>query len=106
MKGNMSHESSCAWYGSCTGGMPGYENTAFLKKAAFISVGLLIIPGLFNSQNCGIHQSGFTVLCFRNDGSESPGILTIPHRNIPLFFVYEKRMDIFIMRGILRLVLK
>ena len=31
---------------------------------------------VFNSQNCGIHQSGFTVLCFRNDGSESPGILT------------------------------
>ena len=28
-----------------------------------------------NAQNCGIHQSGITVLCFRNDGSESPGIL-------------------------------
>ncbi|MEE0421520.1 MAG: hypothetical protein UDG86_15945, partial [Lachnospiraceae bacterium] len=31
---------------------------------------------VFNAQNCGIHQSGFTVLCFRNDGSESPGILS------------------------------
>lgn len=67
--------------------MTDYENTAFLKKAAFISVGLLIIPGLF----------GLPVLTLR---------AAIPHRNIPLFFVYEKRMDIFIMRGILRLVLK
>ncbi|HJB95932.1 MAG TPA: hypothetical protein H9765_10015, partial [Candidatus Mediterraneibacter intestinigallinarum] len=32
---------------------------------------------VFNAQNCGIHQSGITVLCFRNDGSESPGILRI-----------------------------
>ena len=31
---------------------------------------------VFNAQNCGIHQSGITVLCFRNDGSESLGILT------------------------------
>src|SRR5699024_10659659 len=31
---------------------------------------------VFNAQNCGIHQSGITVLCFRNDGSESSGILT------------------------------
>ena len=30
---------------------------------------------VFNAQNCGIHQSGITVLCFRNDGSESSGIL-------------------------------
>ena len=30
---------------------------------------------VFNVQNCGIHQSGITVLCFRNDGSESSGIL-------------------------------
>ena len=30
---------------------------------------------VFNTQNCGIHQSGITVLCFRNDGSESSGIL-------------------------------
>ena len=36
---------------------------------------------VFNSQNCGIHQSGFTVLCFRNDGSESPGILTMTSLN-------------------------
>ena len=31
---------------------------------------------VFNAQNCGIHQSGITVLCFRNDGSESSGILS------------------------------
>lgn len=31
-------------------------------------------------QNCGIHQSGITVLCFRNDGSESSGILTVTKR--------------------------
>ena len=32
---------------------------------------------VFNAQNCGIHQSGITVLCFRNDGSESSGILSL-----------------------------
>ena len=31
---------------------------------------------VFTAQNCGIHQSGITVLCFRNDGSESSGILS------------------------------
>lgn len=35
---------------------------------------------VFNAQNCGIHQSGITVLCFRNDGSESSGILNVPCR--------------------------
>ena len=29
------------------------------------------------NQNGGIHKGGFAVLCHRNGGSESPGILTI-----------------------------
>ncbi|MCC2255613.1 hypothetical protein LKD70_14520, partial [Ruminococcus sp. CLA-AA-H200] len=39
---------------------------------------------VFNAQNCGIHQSGITVLCFRNDGSESSRILimTFPVKSI------------------------
>lgn len=28
------------------------------------------------NQNGGIHKGGFAVLCHRNGGSESPGILT------------------------------
>lgn len=29
------------------------------------------------NQNGGIHKGGFAVLCHRNGGSESPGILTV-----------------------------
>lgn len=29
------------------------------------------------NQNGGIHKGGFAVLCHRNGGSESPGILTL-----------------------------
>ena len=42
---------------------------------------------VFNAQNCGIHQSGIAVLYFRNDGSESSGILTI---FLPQYKEYKK----------------
>ena len=32
------------------------------------------------NQNGGIHKGGFAVLCHRNGGSESPGILSRPNR--------------------------
>ena len=31
------------------------------------------------NQNGGIHKGGFAVLCHRNGGSESPGILNQPN---------------------------
>ena len=37
---------------------------------------------VFNAQNCGIHQSGITVLCFRNDGSQSSGILKLTQGDV------------------------
>ena len=37
------------------------------------------------NQNGGIHKGGFAVLCHRNGGSESPGILTDP--DTALFFI-------------------
>lgn len=39
------------------------------------------------NQNGGIHKGGFAVLCHRNGGSESPGILTYLH------FIEDLRFD-------------
>ena len=40
------------------------------------------------NQNGGIHKGGFAVLCHRNGGSESPGILSISTR-----YLLSRHMD-------------
>ena len=41
------------------------------------------------NQNGGIHKGGFAVLCHRNGGSESPGILNLSARQLAIALDYS-----------------
>ena len=41
------------------------------------------------NQNGGIHKGGFAVLCHRNGGSESPGILTSSVKSFFTIYPYS-----------------
>ena len=43
------------------------------------------------NQNGGIHKGGFAVLCHRNGGSESPGILSM-HKRKHYFKIFHNEM--------------
>lgn len=45
------------------------------------------------NQNGGIHKGGFAVLCHRNGGSESPGILTNMMALSPEYKAYHDALD-------------
>ena len=44
------------------------------------------------NQNGGIHKGGFAVLCHRNGGSESPGILSLIKR-VEVYRDYKLHID-------------
>ena len=54
------------------------------------------------NQNGGIHKGGFAVLCHRNGGSESPGILTMLRLPISSTakVMYARMLDIVFLSGI------